>query len=85
MIHREANGLRWERARKAIHAHEPARWESSELLRHIAGTLRDACDEEIHLTSDTVWEGVSPELKQALAECLPPTLPGSGLSSGLAP
>lgn len=76
MIYREANGLRWERERQALHAYEPSRWESCELLRHIAATLHDACDEELFFTPDTVWEGVSLELKRALAECL--TLRSSG-------
>ena len=65
-IYREANGLRWDRERKALCAHEPARWDHEELLQHIAATLREAFDEKLVFTEKTAWVGVPPELQNRL-------------------
>jgi hypothetical protein len=40
-IYREANGLRWDGHKRALHAYEPARWEPAELLQHMATALRE--------------------------------------------
>ena len=69
-IYREANGLRWHKALRALHAYEPERWDHVELLRHISATLKSACDEELKITDDTVWEGVTPELRSRLRSAL---------------
>ncbi len=69
-IYREANGLRWNRTHRALHANEPARWEHVELLRHISATLNSACDEELVFTKCTEWEGVPPDLKESLRSAL---------------
>ena len=69
-IYREANGLRWHKKLRALHAYEPERWEHVELLRHISATLRSAFDEELKITEDTAWEGVAAELKGKLLSAL---------------
>ena len=69
-IYREANGLRWNTELRAIHAYEPWRWGHAELLRHIAHTVREAYGEELILSPDTEWVGISPELKVELLEVL---------------
>ena len=69
-IYREANGLRWDRTSRSLHAYEPARWEHVELLRHIASTLQSACDEDLHLTEKTVWQGVPLELQSRIRSAL---------------
>ena len=48
-IYREANGLRWDQARRALCAYEPSRWRHEELLQHMATTLCESCDEELTL------------------------------------
>jgi len=65
-IYREANGLRWDKQRRALHAYEPARWEPAELLKHMAVTLRDCCDEKLVLVDNTSWVGVPTELQNKL-------------------
>jgi hypothetical protein len=70
-IYREANGLRWDGQRRAIHAYEPSRWGHEELLLHIAATLRDCCDENLVFTDETSWVGVSTELQDRLRNVLP--------------
>jgi hypothetical protein len=71
-IYREANGLRWDSKKRALHAYEPARWKPAELLQHMATTLRECCDEALVFTDSTSWDGVSAEmqshLKRELAE-----------------
>jgi hypothetical protein len=69
-LYREANGLRWDRERHAIPAHEPARWEAEDLTKHIARTLRDSCDEELVLTDTTSWIGISNQLRNDLTRAL---------------
>jgi hypothetical protein len=69
-IYREANGLRWNNERRAVHAYEPSRWEHAELLRHVAHTVREAFGEELLLSPSTEWVGISPELKAELCEVL---------------
>ena len=69
-IYREANGLRWDRSLRALHAYEPDRWEHVELLQHMAATLAGACDEELHFTEKTVWLGVPTELQDKLRSAL---------------
>ena len=69
-IYREADGLRWDRTSRSLHAHEPERWEHVELLLHIASALRSACDEDIHLTEKTVWQGVPVELQSKMRSAL---------------
>ena len=69
-IYREANGLRWDREKHALCAYEPARWGYEELLRHIAATLRDCMDEELRITEQTAWVGVSLELQHLLRQAL---------------
>jgi hypothetical protein len=69
-IYREANGLRWHKTLRALHAYEPGRWEPVELLRHISATLKSACDEDLQVTEGTAWEGVPPELRDKLRSAL---------------
>ena len=69
-IYREANGLRWNTERQAVHAYEPLRWEHAELLKHIANAVREAFGEELQLSQSTELVGVSPELKAELGEVL---------------
>jgi hypothetical protein len=69
-IYREANGLRWDKEKHSFCAHEPSRWEPEELLRHIAATLRGCFDEYLHITEQTTWVGVSPELQVRLRQAL---------------
>ena len=69
-IYREANGLRWDGPRRALHAHEPARWKPAELLQHMARTLRVCCDEALVFTESTSWEGVSAEMQNDLTNVL---------------
>jgi len=69
-IYREANGLRWNHEKQALHAHEPLRWKPEELLSHIAITLRSCCDEALSFTEKTEWQGVSPELRTRLLHAL---------------
>ena len=70
-IYREANGLRWDGTMRAIYAFERDRWPPDGLLRHIAATIGDACDEELHFTEKTTWTGVSTELRSRLLLVLP--------------
>ncbi len=70
-IYREANGLRWDSALRAIQAYEPQRWEPSELLRHVAATLRSAFGEDLQFREDTLWEGVPLQLQEQLRSALP--------------
>jgi hypothetical protein len=65
-IYREANGLRWNREKRALCAYEPERWQPEELFQHMVTTLRSAFDETLQLTQDTVWIGVPPELQTQL-------------------
>jgi hypothetical protein len=67
-IYREGNGLRWDAREQALVAAEPSRWEYPELFWHIVQTVRNACDEHLHLTGDTVWENVPPEVETRLRE-----------------
>jgi len=69
-IYREANGLRWNGSMRALCAYEPDRWAHTELLRHIAATLANAFDEELHFTNETVWLGAPEELKAELCHAL---------------
>jgi hypothetical protein len=69
-IYREANGLRWDREKRALVAYEPSRWKHEELLEHIAATLRHSFDEELHFTEQTEWVGASPELQSQLQAVL---------------
>ena len=69
-IYREANGLRWDRERHAICAHDASRWQHGELLTHIVFTVRDALGENLKVTAATAWVGVSPELERELLEVL---------------
>lgn len=69
-IYREANGLRWDRQKRALHAYEPARWKPVELLQHIAVTLRDSCDEALVFTDSTSWFGVPAGLQDDLRKVL---------------
>ena len=69
-IYREANGLRWHRGLRALHACEPKRWEHVELLRHIAATLKTAYDEDLQIVESTAWEGVPEELQADLRSVL---------------
>ena len=69
-IYREASGLRWDRQRRALHAYEPSRWEAVELLRHMAVTLRDCCDEELAFVGSTAWQGVPQDLQDDLQGAL---------------
>ena len=69
-IYREANGLRWDREKRALFAYEPSRWKHEELLQHIAPTLRHRCDEELYFAEQTEWVGVSPALQSALRSAL---------------
>jgi hypothetical protein len=62
-IYREANGLRWHKGLRALHAYEPQRWEPVELLRHIAATLKAAYEEDLQIVESTAWEGVPAELQ----------------------
>jgi hypothetical protein len=70
-IYREANGLRWDSALRALHAYEPQRWEPTELLCHVATTLRSAFSEDLQFSKDTLWEGVSLQLQELLRSALP--------------
>jgi hypothetical protein len=69
-IYREANGLRWHKGLRALHAYEPQRWEHVELLRHIAATLRTAYDEDLQIVENTAWEGVPAALQANLRSVL---------------
>jgi hypothetical protein len=69
-IYREANGLRWAKERRALCAYEPSRWEHEELLRHMAMALREAFDEELVITDQTAWDGVSPDVQAKLRKVL---------------
>ncbi len=69
-IYREANGLRWNNEKQALHAHEPSRWKPEELLSQMASTLRYYSDEELRFTKETDWQGVSPELRACLLSML---------------
>ena len=69
-IYREGNGLRWDGNKRALHADEPARWEPTELLHHIATTLRESCDQALVFTDSTSWHGVPAELQNDLRNAL---------------
>ena len=62
-IYREANGLRWHKGLRALHAYEPQRWEPVELLLHISATLKTAYDENLQIVESTAWEGVPAEFQ----------------------
>jgi hypothetical protein len=69
-IYREANGLRWHKDLRALHAYEPQRWEPAELLRHIAATLKAAYDEDLQIVEGTAWEGIPAELQAEICSVL---------------
>jgi hypothetical protein len=69
-IYREANGLRWDKEKHSFCAYEPACWEPEELLRHIAATVRGSFDEDLRITEQTTWVGVSPELQARLRQAM---------------
>jgi hypothetical protein len=71
-IYREANGLRWDKEKHSFCAYEPSRWGHEELLRHIAATLRGSFGEDLRITEQTTWVGVSPELHARLRQALSP-------------
>lgn len=68
--YREANGLRWNGEKKALFAYEPSRWKHEELLRHVADTVRSACDEDLCFTEQTKWVGVSPQFQELLRRAI---------------
>lgn len=69
-IYREANGLRWDREKRALQAYEPLRWKPAELLQHMAATLRECRDEALAFDDSTSWEGVSADLQDSLRKVL---------------
>ena len=69
-IYRVANGLRWNREHHAFCAYEPARWQPTELLQHIAATVAAELGEELQFTSHTSWQGVPSDLQGLLRQAL---------------